>query len=547
MKFFLALVLIACSFFTTAQQPILNSNINRPKLVVGIVIDQMRWDYLYRYQNRYTANGGFNRLLNKGFTCQNTMIPYTPTVTACGHSCIYTGSVPAINGIVGNEWWDRTTAARMYCAQDITVQPIGSTNKINELSPKNLLTTTIGDELKLATNFKSKVIGIALKDRGAILPAGHAADAAYWYDGKTGNFISSNFYFKNNMLPSWVNDFNNKKLPDAYYKLNWNTLYPINTYTQSTADFEPYEDFLFDKKATTGFPYLLDTCVGKNYNRLWYTPYGNNLTIDMAKAAIINEQLGKGTNTDLLAVSFSSPDLIGHAVGPNAIASEDTYLRLDIELGKFFAFLDAQLGVGTYTCFLSADHGVAHIPGFNATHNLPGKPWDDVALAKKLNVACAAKFGIVKTIVSMANYQVTIDPAVITDLNTRDAIINFILPIIDKEPGIANAFDIKKLSTTTLPDVQKTMLANGYYPKRCGDVQIILEPSWIDMGDRGTTHGLWNPYDAHIPLIWYGFGIKPGKLNRETYMTDIAPTLAALLKIQMPSGSIGKVITEVLK
>jgi predicted AlkP superfamily pyrophosphatase or phosphodiesterase len=543
MKLFISAFFLFFAFTIKAQQ---NTNIiSRPKIVIGIVIDQMRWDYLYRYYDRYKANGGFRRMLDRGMSCDNTMIPYTPTVTACGHSCIYTGSVPAINGITGNEWWDRTTEKKMYCANDNTVKPIGSDNKMNELSPKNLLTTTIGDQMGFACNYTNKVIGIALKDRGAILPAGHSAKAAYWYDSKSGNFISSNFYF--NELPKWVNDFNARKLPDTYYAQNWNTLYPINTYLQSTADDRPYEDKLFGKTTRAGFPYMLDSFIGKNYSKLWHTPYGNTLTFEMAKAAIINEKMGKGTFTDLLAVSFSTPDIIGHAVGPNAIATEDCYLRLDIELGKFFDFLDLQFGRGNYTSFLSADHGVAEVPGFNEDHKLPGKPWDDVKLAEKLNAACKVKFGIEKTVISMANYQVAIDPKVISETNTRDAIVTFMLPIIEKEPGIARVFDIQKLSETTLPDVQKKMLENGYYPKRSGDVQIILEPGWIDMGDKGTTHGLWNPYDAHIPLLWYGFGIKPGKLSREVYMTDIAPTLASLLRIQMPSGSIGHVIPEVLK
>jgi predicted AlkP superfamily pyrophosphatase or phosphodiesterase len=543
-KIFIAF-LICFTTLANAQQVSINNTIKRPKIVVGIVVDQMRWDYLYRFYNRYTANGGFKRMLNKGMSCDNAMIPYTPTVTACGHTGIYTGSVPAITGITGNEWWDRTYAKKMYCCQDDSAKGLTTTNNMHNISPKNLLVTTIGDELSRAQNFRNKVIGVALKDRGAVFPAGHSADAAYWYDYKSGNFITSDFY--KTELPQWVNDFNAKKLVDSYYKLNWKTLYPIETYTQSTKDFRPYEDFLFDKKATSGFPYILDTFIGKDYWKLYNTPYGNNLTIEMAKAALINEKLGKGNFTDMLTVSFSAPDIIGHSVGPNAIATEDTYLRLDIELGKFFDFLDAQYGVGNYTSFLSADHAVAEIPGFNAEHKIPGKPWDDKALADKLNLACKAKFGIEKTIISTANYQLTIDPTIISETNTRDAILNFILPIIEKEPGIANAFDLKKLASTTLPETLKNMLANGYNHKRCGDLQILLEPGWIDMGDRGATHGVWAPYDSHIPLLWYGYGIKPGKLNRTVYMTDIAPTLASLLQIQMPSGSIGHVIPEVLK
>ena len=214
------------------KKPSANAAIARPKLVIGIVVDQMRWDYLYRYSSRYGDNG-FKKLLSDGYSCENTLIPYLPTYTAPGHTCIYTGSVPGIHGIIGNDWFNRTTKKNVYCTDD-TVASVGSTSNAGKMSPANMWVTTVTDELRLATNFQSKVIGIALKDRGAILPAGHSANAAYWFDNSNGAFISSTYYMKE--LPQWVQKFNGQKLPDQYLQQNWNTLYPINTYQQSTAD-----------------------------------------------------------------------------------------------------------------------------------------------------------------------------------------------------------------------------------------------------------------------------------------------------------------------
>ena len=338
------------------------ASINRPKLVVGMVIDQMRWDYLYRYYSRY-GSGGFKRLINEGFSAENTFIPYTPTYTACGHASIYTGSVPAINGIIGNDWYDPQLGRNVYCAEDTSVTSVGSTTMAGVMSPKNMLTTTITDELRLATNFQGKVIGISLKDRGSILPAGHSANAAYWFDGQTGDWITSTFYMTK--LPTWVEDYNKIKLVNKFYEKNWPTLYPIETYTQSTADDKPYEGKARGEQSPV-FPHPLKLYAGKNFEMIKSTPYGNTMTLDLAKLAILSEDLGKDNITDFLAVSCSSTDYVGHMYGPNSIEAEDTYLRLDKDLAEFFDYLDSKVGKGNYLFFLSADHGAAPVPGFMA-------------------------------------------------------------------------------------------------------------------------------------------------------------------------------------
>ena len=523
-----------------------NLSAQQPKLVVGIVIDQMRWDYLYRYYNRYQEDGGFKQLLKHGFSCENTFIPYTPTVTACGHTCIYTGSIPAVSGIVGNEWWDYNSSDIVYCTQDDNVKTVGSNTEAGKMSPHNLLVTTIGDELRLADNFRSKVIGIALKDRSSILPAGHSANGVYWYDEKTGDWITSSYY--QNDLPKWVKDLNAKKLVDSYYAQNWNTLYPVNTYTQSVPDEEPYEYRPFGADAKS-FPYNLSQFVGKNYGILPVTPYGNSLTFEMAKAAIIGEQLGADSLTDLLAISFSTSDYIGHTFGPNSIEEEDNFLRLDRELGDFLRFLDKQIGNGKYVVFLSADHGAPQVPAFLKEHKIPAGNLNEQAIADQLNNTLKTKYNIDNLVIGIFHNQVYLDRNAITSSHLdKRQLYNLIIDYVLRQPGISRAFALDALDTVTLSASIKNIIANGYFPLRSGDIQIISDPQWIEEFQRGgTTHGVWNPYDSHIPLLWYGWNIQPGKTNRKVFMTDIAPTIAAMLHIQMPNGSVGDVIEEVLK
>src|SRR5437868_12600488 len=300
MRKFISIVISLGIVSIVLSQP---ATIQRPKLVVGIVVDQMRWDYLYRYYDRYDANGGFKRFLNQGFSCENTLIPYVPTITACGHSSIFSGSVPAISGISGNTWWDDDQMRIVYCTEDMNVNTVGSSSTLGKMSPRNLLVTTVCDELRLATNFRSKVIGIAIKDRGGILPAGHSANAAYWYDNTVGDWITSTYYMT--ALPKWVNDFNGQKLVDKYFQQDWNLLYDANSYIQSSADEKSFEGKPFGPK----FPYDLKK-VSNKYGTLPVTPFGNTLTAEFAKAAINAEQLGADDITDFLTVSFSSPDYI---------------------------------------------------------------------------------------------------------------------------------------------------------------------------------------------------------------------------------------------
>ena len=551
LKLFTYLILV-CPLVTFAQKPkddLVKNQLTklplRPKLVVGIVIDQMRWDYLYRYANRY-GSGGFNRMLREGFTCENTQIPYVPTVTAAGHTSIYTGSVPSVHGIAGNDFIIQATGKSLYCTEDNTVQGVGVKGSAGQMSPRNLLSTTITDELKLATNFRSKVIGIAMKDRGGILPAGHTANAAYWYDDSEGNWVTSTYYMQ--QLPNWVQDFIQLKLAEKYIKQDWNTLYPISTYSQSTADETPYEGKLRGEDKPI-FPHLTSKMLNGNFNALRLSPYGNTLTLDFAKAAIKNERLGQGKETDFLAVSLSSTDYIGHQFGVNAVETEDTYLRLDKDLESFFNTLDQTIGKGQYTVFLSADHGAAHNPQFLKDQKIPADLWNGGSILKGLNEKLSQQFKQEKLVLGFNNYQVNFNYFLINQSNIdinqlKDAAINF----LNNQEGVAYAIDMDKASIASVPDAIKSKIINGYNRQRSGAIQILLNPGLFQGSSKtGTTHGTWNPYDTHIPLVFMGWGIKQGSTNRLTSMADIAPTLAALLHIQEPNGNIGLPIEEVLK
>ena len=537
MKTLKVVVFLIVLNFSALAQPVTS-----PKLVVGVVVDQMRWDFLYRYTARYTDDG-FKRLLREGFSCENTYIPYLPTYTAPGHTCVYTGSVPSLHGIMGNSWYSRAKKRNIYCTEDDSVRTVGSSSVAGKMSPKNLLATTITDELRIATNFRNKTIGVALKDRGSILPAGHTANAAYWFDNANGGWVSSTYYLTE--LPAWVKRLNDQKLPDQYLKKDWQTLFPLNTYIQSTADKKAYEGKLPGEDAE--FDHTTSQIQSNKYEAFRYTPSANTFTIEMAKAAIEGEQLGKRGVTDFLTVSFSPTDYAGHAFGPNSVEIEDMYLRLDRELGGFLKYLDNALGKGSYLLFLTADHGVANVPGFLHENKIPAGEAADASVRQTLNDALQRQFGVPALVTSVLNYQVFLDDSLVAQhkLDKR-ALKTLVIATLLKHPGIDKAVDLEQVQTATLPELVKKVIANGYNQRLSGDVQFVFKPQWFDGWNSGTTHGAWNPYDAHIPLLWFGWKIKPGKLYRDVYMTDIAPTLAALLRIQRPNAAIGQAIEELV-
>lgn len=515
------------------------AQISRPKLVVGIVVDQMRWDYLYKYYEKYGENG-FKRMMNGGFNCQNTMINYLPSFTGPGHATIYTGSVPAIHGIAANDWIDNQTAKFTYCAEDKTVSTVGGSKKAGRMSPRNMYTTTITDELKIATMGRAKVFGIGIKDRGSILPAGHSADGAFWFDDSTGNFITSSYYMQ--QLPEWLVKFNNKRWADTFMNREWQLLNAPAAYTNSTLDNTEWEGTLPGETSPV-FPHKTPVYKNKGYYGIRYMPSGNTLTLKAAKACIKGEQMGVDDLTDFLCVTFSTPDYAGHNYGPDAMEMEDMYLKFDKELAAFFNYLDKHVGNGAYTVFLTADHGAAHNAGYMKSMKIPAGSETQAEATGRLNEYLKKKTGKDSLVHALYNYQVYFNDNAGDDETIKGEVVSWLY----KQDGVAYVVDIEDMDDAVVPEPINTMIVNGYHRERSGGLQIVMKPGWYSgHGKTGTTHGSWNPYDTHIPLLWYGAGIKKGQTHRTVNMTDIAPTLAALLHIQMPNGCVGQVITELL-
>jgi predicted AlkP superfamily pyrophosphatase or phosphodiesterase len=517
-----------------------------PKLVVGIVVDQMRPDYLGRYQARFQEDG-FNRFLNQGFVAKNMHYDYVPTYTGPGHAAVYTGTTPKYNGIIANDWYRREWGRSIYCAYDSSVNTVGTNTKAGMMSPKILESTTITDELRMFTNFQSKVVGLSIKDRGAIFPAGHKPTGAYWFDKKEGKLITSTYYMES--LPNWVSDFNKIDSADMYLDKTWNTLYPIDSYVNSEADDQPYEYRLKGKKDAT-FPYDLKKYrnINGNYELLATSPFGNSWLTDAALAAIQGEQLGKDEVTDFLAISYSSTDYIGHAFGPHSIEVEDTYLRLDLELARLFKYLDETVGKGEYIAFLTADHGVANTPHYNIKHRMPGGTVDYEAIMQAVKANLKQKYGDGKWVLDADNDQLYLNHQLIDDNQLdREEVAQSVVKTVLQFDEVANAFTASEITKGSINDRIELGLNYGYHPKRSGDVLLLIKNGYMSMREIGTTHGSGYNYDTHVPFMMFGYEIENRVSYRPVSITDISATLAAILGIPFPSACIGEPILEVLE
>ncbi len=469
-----------------------NAQPERPRLVVGIVVDQMRWDFLYTFHDQWRSDG-FRRLLEQGFSCANTMIDYVPTVTACGHASVYTGTTPAVHGIAGNNY--KINGINTSSVRDNSVTGVGTTTTTGQRSPRNLLVTTLGDELKLATRFQARVIGIALKDRAAILPAGHAADAAYWWDGKAPGFISSTYYME--QLPKWVSQFNSK---------HKNTL-------------------------------------GQN---LMLRQEGVTMTFDLAIEALKNEQLGQDGVTDLLAISISTTDAAAHKWGTRSTQLDTIYRQLDTQIARLLTTLDQTVGQGNYLLFLTADHGGTHNEPFMTGHKLPSGRFYDYKLREATNKKLSEKFHVDNLITDAMEYSFYLNNHAIDSAELdRDDVAREVCRILEADPTVQWAVDIHRLADKPIPAELRERIIKGYHAGRSGE--IFVQPyvghyaSW-DGDIAGSNHGTWNQSDSHIPLIFYGWHIPHGERTQPNGMIDIAPTIAAMLHIQAPDGTLGKPI-----
>ncbi|MEX1382608.1 alkaline phosphatase PafA [Lutibacter sp.] len=519
---------------------------NNPKLIVGIVVDQMRYDYLVKFYNKY-GEGGFKRLMNSGYNLKNVHYNYIPTYTAVGHASIYTGTTPVNHGIISNNWYDKYQKKSIYCVDDDNYKTVGA-NSGGKKSPHKMLTTTITDQLKLAQNMNGKSIGIAIKDRSAILPTGHTADAAYWFEGgDEGKFMTSTFYM--DKVPNWVAEFNNSGKANNYLNQTWDTYYNIDTYTETLPDNNNFEG-QFKGKETPTFPYNLKELrkLNGNYSLIKAIPAGNTITTDFAEAAILGENLGKGVFTDFLAISYSSTDYVGHQFGVNAKELEDTYIRLDKDLERFLNFLDTEVGRNNYTIFLTADHAAVQVPAYLNSLKIPGGYFDTDKFKEFVNNITLEHFNSEELIENISNYQLFLNKQKLKELKL-DA--QYVSQVIANEilafENVYKTVTAHTLQTTSFTSGILKTLQNGYNQKLSGDILFVPNPSTISYSKTGTTHGSGYAYDTHVPLIFYGAKISKGSSNRYYPIVDIAPTLASFLNITEPNGSTGTVILEVLE
>ena len=525
--------------------------VNTPKLVVGIVVDQMRQEYLYRYERKF-GDGGFKRLMGQGYMLKNAHYNYAPTVTGPGHASVYTGTTPAMHGIIGNDWYDKNIKKKVNCVGDDRYKPVGSEEGNGDVSPWRLMTTTITDELELATQRRAKVVGMSMKDRGAVLPAGHTPDGAYWFDETSGKFITSTYYKQG--LPTWLEKFNAQNLADKYLSQEWKTTFPIEQYKESGPDDNAYETIAKGKEKPT-FPYNLATLRkdNGNYDYVADTPFGNDLLADLAMAAIDGETMGKDEWTDMLTVSFSATDHVGHAMGPNSIEVEDVYIRLDKTLETLLAKLDASVGKNQYVVFLTADHGVVDVPSYLKDLRLPGDNLKTGPLKAGLTDYLKQYFpdkNVIEEfsgdVIFLNSEMFNADPRTsgVDYLVATELIRNYLL----RQDGIAEVYTRQMLQSADYGEQGvKGTVRRGFHTKRSGDLTIVLESGWTTGSNlTGTTHGSPYTYDTHVPILFFGSGIKSGSSSQYHTITDIAPTISVLLKIKFPSGCTGQPVAELL-
>ena len=517
-KLICVLILLIAAPWNTWAADLQNPTRTPPKLVVVIAIDQFRYDYLTRFRSEYT--GGFDRLLKTGAVFTNAHLQHFPTVTAVGHATILTGATPSLSGIAANDWLDRESGLVVTSIADSKVTLLGATGA--GASPSRLVVSTVGDELKIAARSGTpRVIGISQKDRAAILPAGRMADAAYWFSNTNGNMVSSTYYFAN--LPAWVNEFNAKRAVDGFLGAEW----------KSAAG-----------KVLAKLPSEINS---KYYDALERSPYAAQFLLSFAQRAIEAEALGSRPATDLISVSLSTTDLIGHTVGPDSPEIHDLNLQTDRALGQFLQFLDKRFRPGSVLLVLTADHGVSPLPEVQADRKMPGGRFVEPSLRKAVESALVAKYGEGPWI-SYAAYGVFwLNRATIRAKKLEQAAIEeCAAQALADLPHVYRVYTRTHLLTGQYgSDLVSTRIANSFYPSRSGDVITVLEPYWT-YDVKTTSHGTPFSYDTHLPLIFAGAGIKRGVYDQTVAINDIAPTLATILGIETPSGSTGRVLTEML-
>lgn len=517
-----------------------------PRLVVGIVVDQMRYDYLTRFWNHYKKNG-FKRLVQDGFLSRNHHFGYAPTSTGPGHASVYTGTTPSVHGIIGNGWYDKQEDTSVYCVGDTAQNSVGTTSSLGQHSPHRLTVTTITDQLRLHYQMRSKVIAVAIKDRGSVLPGGHTANAAYWFEGgDTGHWISSSYYMDN--LPGWVQEFNASDAAEDYRKI-WKLSNKPDTYLESGPDNVPYEG-LFQGEQAPIFPHDLPALWAANggFELIKATPFGNSLTLDFALEAVDRENLGADEITDFLAISFSSTDYVGHMYGVNSKEIQDTYIRLDEDIERLLKELDRKVGEGEYTVFLTADHGVVPVPAYLSDSRIPAGYLDKPEMIERLKEFMSFTYGTSDLLKGFSNNQLFLDHGLMRNLELDPELVRQRLAEeLLKYEGVYMVYTSGQMRNAEYTEGIPAILQNGYNQKRSGDLMLVPPPAHTDYSKTGTTHGSPFIYDTHVPLIFYGKGVRRGSITKPTYIRDIAPTLAVMLGIAFPNGATGTPIREVLE
>ena len=547
-----------------------NKQTKRPRLVLLIAVDQFRYDYLERFGDLFVQNG-LRRLLREGASWTQSNYDHMPTYTAPGHGTMMTGAYPAETGIIGNEWLDRASGKRVTSVSDETVKLLGGGPNDPASSPSRLMTSTVGDELRLATNDRAKVIGISVKDRSAILPAGRHANAAYWFSTTSGNMVSSTYYF--DQLPAWVTTFNAARSADKYFGAKWERLLPENEYVKRAGPDSPsWETVSSTSGDTNAFPHTITggaTAVGQAfYWGLDYSPFMNDILVSFAQQAIVNEHLGQDDDTDVLTVSFSANDYVGHRYGPYSQEVMDVTLRVDRQIATLLDFVDSRVGLSNTLIALTADHGVSPIPEHAATLGLGGARLNTAELFATVSKALSAKYNpqgkspdpsadyLLKYSEGAWKREYFINGNLYFDYDAlrRDGVnveefSQVVVAAALRLPGVARAFSRSQLlrGATSITDPIERRVLHGFSPSRSGDVVVVAEP-FKYLGDTITaTHGSVYSYDTHVPTIIMGTGIKPGQYFEAATPADIAPTLSALLRITPPSNVTGRVLVEALR
>jgi len=513
----------------------------QPKLVVGIVVDQMRYDYLEKYYNDFGENG-FKKLIHQGANFTNCRINYIPTVTGAGHASIYTGTTPYFHGIAANDWKDRESGNNINCVSALNITDKNNTLGIsNSKSPERLLSTTIGDQIKLSNYGKSKVVSISLKDRGAMLSAGKSADAAYWYDTETGQFITSFYYLKS--LPEWVTRFNNSNKVNSYLDKEWSLLKPIGVYEYLPSDNSSYENDIFNE-GNTSFPHNLKNVPKMEiFDKLAHTPFGNQILIDLAKEVLVNEKLGLGNYTDHLTISFSSTDKIGHAYGPQSYEVKDTFLRLDEQIADLLNTLDSHVGKDNYILFLTADHGAQENTQHLKDLNFNAGVLENTGFFEKLQGFLQEKYQTKNIISTRFSRNIYLNYNEIEKLNLVRTEVELSIKefLLINVPSITEAFTRSELELLSASRSNRNFLLNGFNKKRSGDILYSLEANYLNWEHKyGSQHGSGHEYDNHVPMIFYGSSIPAETRNDEVFIVDIAATITDLIGINKPSDCIGK-------